>query len=274
MRAMGVVTPLTLHSSPSRVNDVLCRAPWRFHSPSRAHTLGDMEIPSLLRTSLAALLTLAPGCASSTAPGSTCPEPAASGAPMLRGTYVITRISGADGRMLTADEMHRNLGVEGSRLALTFEAGNVGVELILIAEVDAQVSATASHRFFVASTCSASMAAVWSSSGFVLPSDLRAVGTASAILVDRSVEDDGSRTTHTESERARCSASLDADTFTIVEQGAPNEDGRTSTVVLRYGENQGSMMELEATLSLEELDLVDFAVETAADEDAASAAPN
>jgi hypothetical protein len=104
---------------------------------------------------------------------------------------VITRISGAGGRVLTAGEMHSNLGVEGSRLALTFEDGAVGVELILIAEVDAEVSATGSHRLFVVSTCSASMAAVWSSAGFVLPSDLRAVGTASAIIVDRSVEDDG-----------------------------------------------------------------------------------
>lgn len=233
-----------------------------------------MELSSVLRNSLVAMLTLASGCASSTAPGSTCPESAVSGAPILRGTYVISRISGADGRVLTADDMHRNLGVAGSRLALTFEDGNVGVELILLAEVDAQVSASESHRFFVASTCSASMAAIWNGSGFVLPSDLRAVGTASAILVDGSVEDDGSRTTQTESERERCTASLDADTFTIVEQGAPNEDGRPSTVVLRYGENQESFMELEASLSLEELDLVSFAEETAADEDAAAAAPN
>lgn len=234
-----------------------------------------MALPTVLRTSFAALLgVLTLACGSSSAPGSTCPEPAASGTPMLRGTYVITRISGEDGRVLTADDMHRNLGVEGSRLALTFEDGNVGVELILIAEVDAQVSTSESHRFFVASTCSASMAAVWSGSGFVLPSDLRAVGTASAILVDRSVGDDGGQTTQTESERERCSASLEADTFTIVEQGAPNEDGRPSTVVLRYGEDQGSTMELEATLSLEDLDLVSFAEETAADEDAASAAPN
>jgi hypothetical protein len=234
-----------------------------------------MEPWSLVRASLAALLAaLALGCASSPAPGSTCPEPAASGAPVLRGTYVITRISGAGGRVLTADEMHSNLGVEGSRLALTFEDGAVGVELILISEMDAEVSASGSHRLFVVSTCSASMEAVWSSAGFVLPSDLRAVGTASAIMVDRSVADDGERTTRTQSDRERCTASLDAGTFAIVELGAPNEDGRPSTVVLRYGENQGSTMELEATLSLEELDLVDFAVETAADEDAAAAAPH
>lgn len=44
--------------------------------------------------------------------------------------------------------------------------------------------------------------------------------------------------------------------------------------MLRYGENQGSTIELEATLSLEELDLVCFAEETAADEDAASATTN
>ena len=205
------------------------------------------------------------GCASAST--SACPTLPTSQAPSLSGTYVIASITGEDGQTLTSDDIFRALAADGVRFSLTFDDGEVGVELLLIDEVSAEVSSVTSHRLFVVSACSARTPGIWTEDGFVLPDDLHAVGTAAAIAVDRTHESDGATRTATHSDRQRCTASLDAGTFVIAERGPLDDDGRPSTVTLRYGENQRAVMTLEAVVPLADVDVVGFAVESAQLED-------
>ena len=216
--------------------------------------------------------------------GATCPETAAaptasagdetaaSGvAPTLRGTYVIERVTTPEGGELSVDTLIRQLELAGAHWALVFDDDAVGPELLMIFDEGTEDTSGGPRRVFTVASCGALAAVTWTAEDrFVLARRISARGTTELVTVAHHVDDAGGEVTDTDEVRDRCSTSLDAGEFVILERGAAGEDGRPRTVRLRNA--QGATFELSATVPIDDVNLGQFVRSIVDDEPSEGAA--